>query len=390
MKRAYLGIVLDLSLPIADDPSAVAALGAGLRGAMRLLEQQPHHRVQVALAGAVTSALLRYGEERALQMLAERASVGQVVFLSTANHGAFLPLVPAGEAARQLELNERINREALGEWVFRAEGLFPPQLGYTRAVPELAYRRGLPRVLVDDLAYRGGIAPLPRNRHFALQGKANFHIIVVDRALSEAIGEGQLLDPEAIAHQLGRRLSTYAIVRIPARRLLGAAPGLRLLNALDAHAALLPATLEELIALFPEQEIIEPLSCALGTDPSELAAGIPFAKWSAPGNELHALLWRLAQVAAAEAERLAQQPAPSVGYSQLRALLDESLDCAAWRFASAKPELDPRRVLEGGVRVRWRTTALIGISWKPRAVACGIQSSSTSSVALWGWPMPTA
>lgn len=343
MKRAYIAPVVDLSLPLDDGEKAARALGDGLRALLAILEREPAQRVEVALAGAVTQALLRWGQERALQVLAERASAGQVSFLATACWGAFLPLVPAREAARQLDLNERVNRDALGEWVYRADGLFPPQLGYSRSVAELAFARGLPQILADALAWRGG-AQVPRDRHFALQGHAGFHVFFVDRALSQALDAGRL-DPETIHRIVAPRRSGYAVVRIPGRTLAPGSGPLRLLAALYGRTPTVAALLEEILALFPEVETVEPIACALGTEPGELASGVQFAKWSAPGNELQALLWRLAQIASDEAFRLDGEEAGGA----IRAVLDESLDCSAWRFASGKPELDPRRTAAGGL-----------------------------------------
>lgn len=348
MKRAFAVLVLDLSLPPTGDSGTGAAaassrqVGAGLTAALRLLEADPALRLEVALAGGVVQKLLRWGEERALQLLAERASAGQVAFLSTAAWGAFLPLVPEREAQRQLDLSDAIGREALGDWVYRPEGLFPPQLGYSRSVADLAAKRGLSRVLADALALSGG-GRLPRDRHFTLRGRPGFHVFFADRALSLALERGRLSGPEDLHRAIAPHRSGYAVLRVPARTLSVGAPPLRLLAAFSPRSGAAPAGLREILALFPEVEEVEPIACALGTDPGELASGVQFAKWSAPGNELHALLWRLAQLASEETERLAGVPEGG----PMRARLDESLDCASWRFASGKPELDLARVARG-------------------------------------------
>ena len=365
MNHAYLATVLDLSLPLGAGQRAAQALGHGVSAALRILEESPHLRLEVALAGAVTLALLRWGEERSLQLLAERAAAGQVSFLNTACFGAFLPLIPEREASRQLDLCERVNRDALGQGVYRPEGLFPPQLGYSRSVAELSFRRGYGRVLADGLSWHGG-APLPRARHFTLRDKPELDVFFVDRALSEAIAQGPPM--AEIRHRVAPRVPGGAVVRLPSHALLDDGVALRFLEALAASDAVLPASLEDLLALFPEREPVEPLASALGTDPVELASGVQFAKWSAPGNELHALLWRLAQIAAGEAARLEETGAEEAppGLTSLRARLDESLDCSAWRFASGKPDL--ARVGEGGRRLL-ETILAGGADVRPSALA---------------------
>ncbi|MGC4116667.1 MAG: hypothetical protein QM765_19285 [Myxococcales bacterium] len=347
MKRAYVALVLDLSLPVPEAPAEVHALAEGLRAALAPLEQDSALRLEVALSSGVTSRLLRWGEERALQKLAERASTGQLSLLATASGGAFLPLAPPLEAMRQLDLSDAANREALGEWVYRPEGLFPPQLGYSRSVAELALARGLPRVLADSLALEAG-RPLPRDRHFTLRGHPGLQVFFVDRALSAALDRGALHDAADLHRPLAfQGRSGYAVLRVPARSLRPGSPAVRLLGSFGPRSATATATLRELLALFPEVEDAEPTACALGTELGELAAGVPFARWSSPANELHALLWRLASLASQETARLAGEEEGGA----MRSLLDEALDCSVWRAAAQPDPGDLERVGRGGARL---------------------------------------
>lgn len=366
MSHAYLATVLDLSLPIGGDHASANALGGGLQAAMGQLEAAPRLRAEVALSGAVSRALLRWGEERPLQLLAERAAAGQVSFLATACYGAFLPLVPEREASRQLDLSEEINREVLGAAVYRTGGVFPPQLGYSRSIAELALRRGAPWVMADALGWHGG-APLPRARHFALRDRPQMRVFFVDRALSDELAQGapRRGDFRSWIRRHLPRSPSYAVVRLPSRSLSKEAPPY--LAALATCDAVRPASLQEALALFPEVEPVEPLPSALGTEPSELASGVQFAKWSAPGNELQALLWKLAQIASEEAARLEGLSA-TAAFAALRGRLDESLDCAAWRFASGKPELDLARA-EGGGRQLLEAVRAGGAEVSPSARA---------------------
>lgn len=370
MSHVYLNLILDLSLPVEEDPATIRRLSHGLTEALKILSADPRQRVEVALCGAITQALLRQGEDRPLQMLAETASRGQATFLSTAAFGAFLPLVPRIEAQRQLAINDRINRDGLGDTVYRPEGVFPPQLGYSRTIAEIAMAPGRTRrLIVDGLAYHGG-HELPRNRTFRLSGQPRLSVFFCDRAASEAIDHGRIRDAREL-EQFVRRPPGYVIARIPGRLLLDGGPGLRLLASLSSQTQVRPASLVDLLGLFPEFEDVEPLACALGTDPTELAAGVPYAKWFAPGNELHAILWRLVQLVSEQASRatpsrnplspeyllprasrrlaLAEPSPPALKLLRLR--LDSALHSAAWRFASGKPEFDPDKVREGGLRL---------------------------------------
>ncbi|MFN7131132.1 MAG: hypothetical protein ACK4N5_03565, partial [Myxococcales bacterium] len=255
-------------------------------------------------------------------------------------------------------------------WVYRPEGLFPPQLGYSRTVAELSLAPGrLKRVVVDGIAYHGGHA-LPRNRSFVLRNRPGLYVFFADRGISQGIESGRVRGALDLLDLLPSR-PAYVVARIPWRLLLEGGPGLRFLHTLAAQHQVISASLEDLLSLFPEFEAVEPVASALGTDPSELAAGIPYAKWFAPGNELHAILWRLVQLASEEASRLIPSRNPlmpefllpranrrlalaepaSPELKRLRFALDVALDCAAWRFASGKPEFEPERVREGGFKL---------------------------------------
>lgn len=346
MRRAFLAPVLDLSLPI--ESAEARPLGRGLRAAMRALAGLPSRRAEVALCGAVTSALLGAGEEDALRLLAERAGEGQVGFSSTACFGAFLPLLPDREASRQLDLGDQINRDALGDRVYRPAGLFPPQLGWDRRIADLALRRGLSRVVADDLAYAGENGGPPRDRHFPLLGAPGLSIFFADRALGRALESGALRDLRSLRRALAPKESGYGVLRIPGRLLHEGQPGLALLESLGG-GEVVAASFEELLGLFPEFEPVEPRPCALGTEPADLDYGVPFARWSSPDNDLHALLWRLARLTSSESRRLERiVRSRSAAPGRLRALLDRSLDGAAWRFASGRPDLDLDRVERGG------------------------------------------
>jgi hypothetical protein len=89
---------------------------------------------------------------------------------------------------------------------------------------------------------------------------------------------------------------------------------------------------------------VEPLPSSWRTTQEELAAGVPFAPWSAPDNEIHALLWRLVALGIAEAERLDAAEARSAAHTRMRTLLDEGLHTAPFRFASGRPWWQPDAV----------------------------------------------
>jgi hypothetical protein len=345
MRHLLLAPVLDWSMPLAHEGLQIHRCADGLAAVVTVLARHPGLRITVAIAGSVTRALLRYGASEPLRLLSERASDGQVAFLSTAAHGAFLPLLPIGERARQLQLNDAQNVASLGDFVFRPVGLFPPHLGYGPGLVGLAATRGLRFLVLDELAYSGGERPLPRDRHFRV-ASSPVQPIFLDRQLSARIAGGLVVHAAQILDAFhGRR--GHVAVRIPGRTLGPSGPGLALLLSAANHRRILPALLDDVCAAFPEVEAVEPVACALGTERKDLADGVPSPRFGHPGNVWHSLMWRLVTIAAREAERLSREA--SNGSGGLRACLDEALDSAAWSAGAGRPELDfdLERVREG-------------------------------------------
>lgn len=342
MRHVLLAPVLDWSTPLARGAIEVHRCADGLSAVVAILARHPGLRATVAIASSVTRALLRHGAAEPLRLLGERAGDGQVAFLSTAAHGAFLPLLPIREAVRQLELNDAQNLEALGDFVFRPVGLFPPQLGYGPGLAGLAAMRGLRHLVLDELAYSGGERPLPHDRHFQV-ASSPVQPVFLDGKLSVRIESGLVVHAARLLDTLHERRGHVA-VRIPGRTLGPSGPGLALLLSAAHHRRILPALLDDVCAAFPEVEAVEPVACALGTEVKDLAEGVPYPRFGHPGNAWHSRLWRLVEIAAREAERLSRTPGGTDG---LRPCLDEALDSAAWSAGSGRPGKDLDRVREG-------------------------------------------
>jgi hypothetical protein len=348
MASAVVALVLELYVPpVAGQAGLEHAVREVYRPLVRLLERRERAALTVAIDPWLALELLRYGHGGVLYGLGAAAERGQVeLALGSRNH-ALLPLLPRTEAERQLALGEEAMREALGR-TFRPRGLFPPQLAYARVVAEVAAARGLRWVLCDELAL-GRLGEAPTRAIAALRGRTEVLLHFRDRELSRRLGRGELSDGRALARAVTARApGGHVVLAVPAELFQAAGPAFAALD--DALARptdeLLLATLGSLGGLFPGRIEVEPLPSSWRTTPDVLAAGRPFAAWSATTNELQAMLWRLASLGWDEAAReaAAGERRPEAG--RLRALVDEGLHSSTFRYAGEQ-SWDPDTVRRG-------------------------------------------
>jgi len=337
-RRGWLAPVIEFYLPRDTDGQEVAAAARdSFRPLLRLVERSPVASFTVAFDPGLARALLRHGQAGILQDLAAAVERGQVELAAGALSHALLARLPRREVERQLRLGNERMRETMGR-SWRPHGLFPPALGSNRLVAEIAADRGMRWILCDELALgRLGIAP--RDRVAALRGRPDALLFFRDREVSDALVAGSLPAWEA----------GYRVAVLPARAFREGAPVAARLEKLIGGEGPRLTTLGHLTAAFPDRLQVEPLPCSWRTTPAELAAGLPFAAWSAPDNEIQAHLWHLVAIAMAEMERLEGSEDPA--YTRARALLDEGLQTAPFRYASGRGWWDPERVKAAAARL---------------------------------------
>lgn len=332
-RRGWLAVVLEFY--VAPDPEGRAVVQAAreaFRPLLHLLERHPHATATVALDPGLSRTLLRHGEGGVLQGLASAVERGQVELAGGALGHALLPRLPRAEVERQIRLGHEALREAMGR-SWRPQGFFPPALAWSRSVAEVAADRGARWVLADELALgRVGIAPT--DRVAALRGRRDVLLFFRDRRASRALARGEPPPP----------VDGYRVAVLPATAFLRGSEALAGLQRLFAGEGPLLATPSSLASAFSSREEVEPLPCSWRTTEEELAAGMPFVPWSAPDNEIQALLWRLVALCLGEVERLRADSSADPAWTRMRTLLDEAIHTAPFRFASGRYFWDPDSV----------------------------------------------
>jgi hypothetical protein len=321
-----------IDLPIDAPSGETRELAAMLEPLVATMEETEVIHLNVAFSAAALRAFDRHGLSGLINRIARLAAARRVELLSTAAHGALLPLLPTQEATRQIELNDVVNRLYFGD-DYHPACLWPPALAISTKVVDLAARRGLSSILVDESAMRVWPARWPGNRLDSVESMPGVFLVPSTRAASRAFATGLIhskADLDALAPHMapGRKSYLVTTANLTAR----AAPDPALLKAMQTERTL---RIEQLFNHFPLSEAVSPLPGSELSQPEELGCGLPFAPWFSPGNERHAVQWRLMTTLAgmiASLEERGLRAEPSV--QQLRTTIDLGWRAEWWRDPS--------------------------------------------------------
>jgi hypothetical protein len=313
----------------ADAPfEQVQAVAAALDGFAELLEHSSVTLGSAAFSAAGLEALARLGFSRAIERLAVMASIRRVELLSTAAQGAVLPLLPAREIERQIQLNDRVNRSWFGD-AYRPECLWPPELAASHTVAEVASAFDYTCLLVDEHSPGGRVDPWPGDEVDSLAGLPGFFLIPVSRSGSHAFTHGHLRSEKDLRTHVGaprRPSESYLVTSVD----LGTNVGDGFLRSLRADLDLIRTVrIRDLFRDLPTDRATPLVPGSRRATAAELGCGLPFATWFNPKNEAQRLRWHLQSRLLEIAETLEAE-----GYSALPAFgrLRSAID-AGWREA---------------------------------------------------------
>jgi len=352
------------------------------RPLVRLLLSNPNYKVTMNICGVLTETLMDHGAEDIVKGLKTLAARGQIELVGSSKYHAILPLIPASEAERQIELNKRTNTFFF-EDAFRPTGFFLPEMCYARRIVPVIAKTGHRWVLLSGIAcnqlwpidkiYRTKVNDLELKvlfRDDILSNRISFREIDdvgFLRGLSEmhrhhnnglAEGEAQrdlyvitAMDGETFGHHVKDWDKLFL------KKVFDAITGSGKSAQTKAKAADIDvefirlAKISELAETFPTAEEIEPRSSSWSTSAEEIKYKNYYPLWKAPNNLLHKYLWEYMNICigfvkkANEASCINPRSKPFAEMS--RGLLDRALYSCQWWWASKRPMWDTNLVNKG-------------------------------------------
>ncbi|TAK32497.1 MAG: hypothetical protein EPO21_15100 [Chloroflexota bacterium] len=312
----------------------------------RVLEQSPRAKLTLNISACLTEQLARYGFADVIESLGRLAERGQIEFTGSAMYHPILPLIPCDEAARQIELNTRVNRRYFGD-LYNPRGFFPPEMCYSFDVASLARSLGFAWILADEICYNGSLGQVVADRVYEIEGLTGFCIFFKERPISTGLTFGSYPHAEQFlpAAQIQVQPQGYLLTGTDGEIYGHHRPGQELLlQEIYSSGVLKTCTVSELLERYPERERVRPVEGSWSSWEDEIAQRVPYAQWRYPGNGLHALQWELTQLVTAIVDSAHPD---GDGYAEARMMLDRGLHSCQYWWASCRPWWDTEMIERG-------------------------------------------
>lgn len=322
------------------------------RPLVRGLLANPRAKLTLNINAVLTEFFDRCGGRDIIDGLRQLAERGQLEFTASAKYHPFLPLIPASEIRRQIELNTETNRRYFGD-IYRPTGFFPPEMGYSRAVADVVRDLGFRWIVVDELAHSGRLHEIGWDTVYTLRGADDFFVFFRERdtsfrILSAEVGVS-IFSAGMLMKLLGSRLQSneYLLTAMDGETFGHHRPGLdALLFELYSVPELQPVTLSELPVLISKRKTVDPLSSSWALMRKDLEQKTPFSRWNDETNPIHRMQWQLTNMAI---DTIAKLSAADPEFPRLRAALDRAMHSDQYWWASASPWWSIE-MIEGGAK----------------------------------------
>jgi hypothetical protein len=295
----------------------------------------PEARLTIDFPGGLLDQLAAYGYQDVIDLYAEAGRRGQVEFVGSAKYHAILPLLPEGEARRQIELNDETNRRHLGD-AYQRRGLFLPEMAWSPELAPVLEQAGIDWVMLDELAYDGHVNHVDYTQTYQVAG-TQLRALFREHRLSATIMSAAPRDvsrlKEAAREELqpnryivtGMDGETFGHHRVGHEQLL-----FGMFRDPDIQMVLMSEVFEK----FPRVEKVDTVACTWASSEDDITKGVPYISWSDPSNNIHKLQWELVGLAVKELDKL---PPTKPEYPGLRQRLDHALASDQFFWAAARP-----------------------------------------------------
>ena len=346
------------------------------RPLLEVFREYPNARATVNINGVLTEMLKDCGHIDVIQGLKELAEKGQIEISGTGKYHPILPLIPAEEVKRQIELNWKTNGFFFGD-AYKPSGFFPPEMAYSRDILPSVIETGHRWIILSGVACP---TSWPNDTVYQVEhdGK-RLAVFFRDNLLSNKISFQELgpkdflenlkalkgdkeniyvitaMDAETYGHhikdweelflaevyeQLQVRSETYAYIQ---QKKVLAVQHANLLQDAEIAQQVQTATISQLLDLFPSGEVLDPKPSSWSTTAEDIEAGNPYPLWQDNDNEIHRLLWEHLAICielCLAASKLADNDGSKHFAGIARGLLDRSFQSDQFWWASRKPMWD--------------------------------------------------
>ncbi|MFX1383123.1 MAG: hypothetical protein ACFFBP_11835 [Promethearchaeota archaeon] len=137
--------------PVQIAPVIKQIVNESYRPIIDALRNNPEAKITLNINGTLTEQLNDYGYRDLIEGLTTLASRGQIEFTGSAKFHPLLPLIPAPEIKRQIQLNNETNKKFFGE-LYNPRGFFPPEMAINKEVISVVKEMGFEWIIMSGIA----------------------------------------------------------------------------------------------------------------------------------------------------------------------------------------------------------------------------------------------
>lgn len=342
--------------PVQIAPVIKQIANESYRPIIEALRSHPESKITLNINGTLTEQLNDYGYLDIIEGLTTLASRGQVEFTGSAKFHPLLPLIPAPEIRRQIELNNKTNKHFFGE-LYHPRGFFPPEMAINKEVLSVVGEMGFQWIIMSGIANTLPLFPI----NVISQAPNGLNLIFRDDYISIDCAFDKINNVESFIERLYYKHSPedmYVIIAMDGET-FGHHVKHAIKNFLIPLFAALPhrndvkiCTVSEIVDRFDKGANQEPRDSSWSTMPYDISNDVPFPLWFDPGNEIHIeqyrfFMYALTLVHLTFKYRKSMDDERKRIFDNARNLLDRGLhSCSQW-WASKRPWYSPDMILRG-------------------------------------------
>lgn len=285
-----------------------------------LLNRYPNLQLTMNINGSLLELWDKFGYEEIINSFKKLAEKGQIELVSSAMYHPILPLISKSEIERQIKLHDEISRKFFGE-AYKPRGFYFPEMAYSDEALSVVKEMGLKWVILDEINADESIDP-----HIKYVTEAGLDVVFRNHEFSYSF------PPEFILTNI-HRLKDFVITAHDGE-LYGhwhkndAGYYQKIFTSTDIETIKISDYLKEL----GEVKKIKLRSGSWETTEAELAAGVPFALWNDPKNDIHKKLWEFAE----SVELFLEKNLEDQNIETAKKYFSKGLASCAWWWASGR------------------------------------------------------
>jgi predicted glycosyl hydrolase (DUF1957 family) len=343
--------------PIQIPPVLKQIVNESYHPIINALLNHPNAKITLNINGTLTEQLNDFGFRDLIEKISTLATKGQIEFTGSGKFHPLLPLIPAPEIRRQIELNNETNLNFFGKVFQKTRGFFPPEMAISEEVISVIKEMGFDWIIMSGIA--NTLPDFPTN--FISKHPNNLKLIFRDDYISTDCAFDKINNVETFINRLKYKNTNedYYIILAMDGETFGHHVKhaitnflIPLFDALPNRSDVKMCTISEIIDKFPLGAMQTPRASSWSTMHYDLIEGIPFPLWFDPNNKIHIeqhrfFMYALTLIHLSGKYRECMNQEKKAIYDNARNLLDRGIhSCQQW-WASKRPWYSPDMILRG-------------------------------------------